>query len=266
MANPKICYTRLSDYYTLTPSEGSGTGHGTDQLQDYLRTTYWQSAGQTSGQTLIIRLVAAAACNYVLFDNNNLTEAGATLTLWGADDAGFTTNAVKAYEGQIPQTQICDINAANYLSYITFGPYTRLYWKFIFDGTLTDEPSVGNLFLGSSLDFTFPCEYGAKLADSSFETTVGRALSGTTRASQAIGGKRLFDLRFTLLSDAWATQYRTFHDTIRGDLRPFYFSPDAGVTFYWVRLVKGYNPVTMYRYGQNNIESLLMETADAEVL
>lgn len=265
MANPKIYAQNLGRYSSLAASAGSNASYPLTNLQDYLRASMWKSAATTSGQYLTVALDIARECDFVIIDNNNLYEAGVTLEIEAADDAAMTVNKVDLYQGNVPQTQSYD--GINMTSLIEFeAAATKQYWRFTFTGSpIGDEPTIGNLFLGKLLEFSFPFDFGAKAGDSSFQTVVGRSLSGTKRASQAVGGTRLFRIRFTLISDAAAALYRTFHDTIRGALRPFYYSPDGGTTLYYVSNTKDYSPVTMYRPGQNNIEEMEMETADSEV-
>lgn len=258
MANPKI-YHANPGAYTLAASAGSHADYPLTNIQDFLRTTFWTSGGTTANQYLTVQFSAAKTCNYAILEAGSPAEVGwTTLTIQAADDAAMSVNKVDIYQGDMPAsgTALFEFQA---------GDVTKVYWRFTIGGTLTEAPGIANLFLGKFVEFSFPYEYGAKLADSSFQTTVGRSLSGIQRAAQAIGGTRIFKVDFRLLNDAFATQYRAFHDEVRGRLRPFYFSPDGGTTLYYVNLTKDYNPVELFRYGLNNLETLIMETCDSEV-
>jgi len=261
MANPIIYHANLGAYTTLDASAGTDPDYPLTNLQDYIRSSFWKGSALTDGQHLTIGFSVATQCDYAIIGNNNIANCGARVQLKGADDAGMTTNVVTVYNDFV-EVEIGLISFAS--------AYTKKYWRFTFNtyggGPLADYPSIGNLFLGKALTFPFPYEFEPKLGDSSFQTTVGRSLSGIKRTSQAVGGVRVFDIRFRLLSDAVASDFRAFHDSVRGALRPFYFWPQFGLgTLYYVQLVKDYNPVTMMRYNQNDIQSLVMETADSEV-
>lgn len=263
MANPKIYYANPGAW-TLTPSGGAATGYPATNLQDFLRSSWWYSNSNATSQTLIVDMGAAMACNYAILEVGEdifAAELGWTqLDIDAAEDAGFTTGVVAAYSDP-------PIAAATALYEFQGGAtVTKRYWRFTFTLSAAGYPGLAQIFIGKSLDFTFPYEFGAKNADSSFQTVVGRSLSGVKRASQAVGGTRIFDVQFRLVSDAVAAEFRTFHDTVRGALRPFYYSPNGGTTLYYVSLSKDYTPVEMFRYGQNNIGQLVMETADSEVV
>lgn len=258
MANPKIYYANPGEY-TLAASAGAATGFPLTNLQDFLRTTGWTSGGSTANQYITVQFSAAKTCNYAILEVGDAFEVGwDSLTIQAADDAGMSVNKVDVYQGDIPAsgTALFEFQA---------GDVSKVYWRFTIGGTLTEAPSIFNLFLSKFVEFTFPYEFGAKVADSAFQTAVGRSLSGVQRASQAIGGTRLIEVAFKLESNTVAGLFRTFHDTVRGRLRPFYFSPDGGTTLYYVNLAKDYNPVELFRPGRNNIETLVMETADSEV-
>lgn len=263
MANPKIYYANPGAW-TFTASGGENASYPLTNLQDFLRSSWWYSNSDATSQTLIVDMGAATACNYAILEVGESifpAEIGWTnLDIDGAEDAGFTTGVEAVYSD-------APIAAATGLYGFQGGAtVTKRYWRFTFTLSTAGYPGLAQVFLGKSLDFTFPYEYGAKVADSAFQSVVGRSLSGVKRASQAVGGTRVFEVKFNLISDAVAALFRTFHDTVRGGLRPFYFSPDGGTTLYYVSLTKDYNPVTLYRYGQNNIETLTMETADSEVV
>ncbi len=257
MANPTIYYANPSTY-TLAASLGSDASHPTTYLQDFLRGSYWMSAQQVAGQTLRVALPAAQSCDYAIIDGHNM--AGWVFRIEGADDSAHTTNNEVVFSGYLP--------AAPSLIVFTGGAITRRYWRFTLGdtGTTPEIPYIGNLFIGKVLTFSFPHDFGPRMADSSFQSTTGRSLSGVKRSSQMVGGTRVFDMAFSLISDAVATAFRTFHDTVRGGLRPFYYSPDGGTTLYYVSLQKDYNPIIQYRPGQNNIQQLTMETADSDVI
>lgn len=260
MANPKI-YACNPGAWTITATGGEQSTYPLTSLQDFLRSSWWMSDATTDGQYVTIDLGAAAACDFAILEFGTSwdpTDVGwAQLTIEGADDAGMTTNKVQAYQG----------DPGSGTSLFAFASaYAKRYWRFTIGGTMTEKPGCANLFLGKTLAFSFPQEFGSRQADSSFQSVVGRSLSGTKRASQVVGGTRVFDMQFSLMSDAFAAEFRTFHDTVRGGLRPFYYSPDGGTTLYYVSLSKDYNPVIQYRPGQNNIQQLTMETADSEVV
>lgn len=258
MANPKIYYANPGEY-TLAASAGSHASFPLTNLQDFLRSSAWTSGGSTANQYVTVQFSSAKTCNYAILEVGDAFEVGwDSLTIQAADDAGMSVNKVDVYQGDIPAsgTALFEFQA---------GDVSKVYWRFTLGGTLTEAPSIFNLFLGKFVEFSFPYEFGAKVADSSFQSAVGRSLSGIQRASQAVGGTRIIEVNFRLETDAVAAQFRTFHDTVRGRLRPFYFSPDGGTTLYYVNNIKDYNPVELFRYGRNNIETLVMETADSEV-
>lgn len=263
MANPKI-YFANPGAWALSASGGANASYPLTNLQDFLRASWWYSNSNATSQTLVVDMGAATACNYAILEYGESifpSELGWTgLDIDGADDSGFTTGVVAAFSG-------APVAAATALYDFQGGAtVTKRYWKFTFTLSAAGYPGLAQVFLGKSLDFSFPYEFGAKSADSSFQTVVGRSLSGVKRSSQAVGGTRVFDVQFRIVSDAVATLFRTFHDTVRGALRPFYFSPDGGTKLYYVSLSKDYTPVEMFRPGQNNIGQLLMETADSEVV
>jgi len=257
MANPVIYYSNPTSW-TISTSLGVDPSNPTTNLLDFIRNTKWMSGYAVSGQTIKITLPAAQECDYMIFDNHNME--GWTIRIDAADDTGFTTGVEVAASIAMPASP----------SVIAFGgaPITKRYWRVKLgdDGVAPAAPYIGNMFLGKRMIFTFPHDFGGKVADSSFISTVGRSLSGIKRVSQAVGGTRLIEVTFSLISDAAATAFRTFHDTVRGQLRPFYYSPDGGTTLYYVSLAKDYNPITQYRPGQNNTQTIVMETADSEVV
>jgi hypothetical protein len=259
MPNPAIYYANPSAW-SLTASAGSRAGYPITNLQDFLRASRWMGADSVA-QSLDVELPAVAACDYCIIeygDGLNPADVGWTdLKIEAADNAAFTVNKIEVFDG--------DMESGVYL--VDFGyAYTKRYWRVGIGGAVTDFPGIANLFLGKALKFSFPYEFGAKQGDSSFQSVVGRSLSGVKRSSQAVGGTRVFDIAFSLISDAVAAEFQTFHDVVRGDLRPFYYSPDGGTTLYYVSLTKGYNPIVQYRPGLNNIQQISMETADSEVV
>jgi hypothetical protein len=252
MSAPKAYYQDLSKY-TLSATS-TDTAYPLANLQTYFARDQWKSNSLAANQSLVIDFGAAVAIDFCVIENHNLatSHGSGNIYLQGADDSGFTTNAVNA---------VTDLTTAVTPKLFVFAAITRRYWRLYFDstGNLGAKPEIGNLFLGAALAFGSEYEFGAKRDNAGYATTRAAALDGSLRTAQAIGGRKRFELQFTVQDNTFATAFRTFHETVRGGLRPFYFLDADGTTMRYV-LAPDYSPIVADRYNKNSLQSLVLET------
>lgn len=254
MANPKILYQDLSAV-TFSSSVGTNASYPVTNLKNYIATSYWSGSAVTAGQRLIIDLGVDTAVTTVIIDGHNFTGCGAdqSVKIQYATDANFTTG-VTNWSGDIAQADDTTVST-------TAATTTKRYWAIIFNSSvpLTVPPRIGNIFIGTPLEFTTPYDYGYRTENAEYITTQKTSLNGITRTSQMYKGRIVYELTFNTQDNTLRSGYQTFVRTVRGKMFPFYFIDDDGTTRY-MHMTSDYSPVVTTQYGQNNIETLAMKT------
>lgn len=259
MANPKILYTDLS---LLNFAPGlTDAAYPATNLNNYILSSTWKSSATTENQVVDFTSSLSQSCNTLVIDNHNLGSLGNNYV-----GIGFYTSS-----NGVNWNGVGDIVLSG--GYIT--PSTILYefpavnsrfWRiYITGGNPFDvKPSIGNIFLGSALEFTTPYDGGFKIENTEYKTTEFVTLSGTTRTSQQYKGRIVYELKFSLQTDALRTAFQTFIRSVRGRMYPFYFIDTDGTTIRYMNLESDYVPVVASNAtGRYGIESLIMKTNES---
>ena len=250
MSNPKILAVDLSNY-SISASHGSDASYPVTNIQDYEYDTIWKSSDASSTpQYLWFDLLSTQTLDAIILHNYNI----------GTDPNGFIT-----LSGSTNNSTWSAI-ATDSIAYLSTGPVVRTftaasyrYIKVFLNGIIEAAPYIGNVFIGSLLEFNTPYEFGYKKADTSYQTTEVVTLDGRIRTSQIMNGRYIWELSFKLQDDTLANNFRTFIYRVGGKESPFYFIDTDGSTVRYVHLTSDYVPVTTYRYGKNNITLKMLE-------
>jgi hypothetical protein len=198
---------------------------------------------------------SALTADSIIIDNHNLTSVSCSYApvLLGADDAAFTTNVVEAAVLTTVDDETC---------YKTFDSISKRYWrvKYSSSAALDEAPRIGNIFIGSAMEFTTPYDYGYKIENPEYATNEKTTLSGIKRSSQYYKGRLVYEINFRLQSEAFRTQFQNFVKAVRGRMYPFYFIDTDGTTVRYMNLTSDYVPVSVPYNGYGDIESLVMKT------
>jgi hypothetical protein len=256
MSAPKILYTRLTDYTFSASSTNSNFPLA--NLLTYFAADVWKPSTLNATQYLNIDFGAARACNCIILDGQNLGGVSnlVGVSLQGADDAGFSVNLVTPTLSASLATSTTPILA-------TFNAVSKRYWRLSFGntgGSFSPAPQIGNIFLGTTLDFPYGQEFPFRKNQGQFQTSRVRTLSGALRGAQAFAGSGQFEFQFKIVSDAFAALFETFVNTVRGGLFPFYYLDANGTSLYYLLLADDYNPLEQIHADQNDIQSLRMVT------
>lgn len=263
MTDFKIYYQRLSDL-TITAT-GTDAGYPLTNLKTYFSADQWRDSATSSPPRYLnidVGAVAAVAgIDSCIIHNNNfqvIEDGGGAVSLEAADDSGYSTNLA---------TVVADLVGGTGITVYEFSAVTKRYWRIKFATTIPEVAKLGQIFLTKKLPLVYrggSHDYGYKDGDSMFETVEATALDGTRRGSQSFYGRRVAEYPFSLMTDAVAAQFKTFHDTVRGKLFPFYVANIDGTVRY-MKLAEDENPVTRDMYDQNSIGTLRMVAQQADV-
>jgi hypothetical protein len=161
------------------------------------------------------------------------------------------------------------VDSANDPGINSFPVISKRFWRIGFnhisDPTLKQVPYISNLFLGKSLSFTTPYNFGFKRDNLQYQTFVKTMLDGRLRTSQLYEGRYVWDLKFVAQDNAFKNSFQTFIQTVNGKEHPFYFVDTDGTTIRYMHLTDDYNPITVKRFGINNIDKLTMREQLAHV-
>ena len=248
MASPYFLGCDLS-LATYTWSAGANASYPVTNLATYFASDVSKSNATTSDQYITIDLGSATACNTIVVDGHNFAtvnpDTNITLQYNTNDDTNWA-DAVSAV------TLMANGAYSNDAFVKTFTVQTKRYWRILFTSTCAVAPQIGNLFLGTRLQFESTYEWDFARNNLAFETVETTSISGALRMSQSFTGRKRFELTFRLQSDTFKSSLDTFSGTVRGKLRPFYFI-DTDATLYYVHLDTDYLAPKGYRYNQNNL-------------
>ena len=245
MASPYFLGCDLS-LATYTWSAGAHASYPVTNLATYFASDVSKSNATTADQYITIDFGSATACNTIALGNTNFSTVAPDTKIalqYNTNDDTTWADAVEAVE----------IAISNSDQVLTFSSQTKRYWRIIFTSTvpLAVAPQIGNLFLGTRLQFESTYEWDFARNNLAFETVETTSISGALRMSQTFTGRKRFDLVFRLQSDTFKSSFDTFNGTVRGKLRPFYFV-DTNSSIYYVHLDTDTPTPKGYRYNQNN--------------
>lgn len=234
MANLKFFGTDLSSYL-FTASLGSAAGFETDYLKTYFADQKWKSNGPGS-QNLKIDFGSAKARDFCVVDTHNWVSifTSVKLQVETTDDGNFAVPIDVVTFDLTAQRKIYEFSAQ-----------TKRYWRILFAPSNGATPELGQIFIDAKLDFGFTYDAPWQLGDKGFETNVGNALDGRTRATQPFAGRKYGEIRMSDLPTATRAGFITFYgDTVRGRLRPFYVLDTDGITILYVHFGADKVPAT----------------------
>jgi len=260
MSNPKFLGVDLT-VPTYTWSAGVDTSYPVSNLKTYYPDQLSISNATTADQYFLIDFGAAVSCNCLVISGHNfnlVADTNIKLQVNTSDDTNFVPDA----------EDVATLWASGGASLtgtdaFTFAAVSKRYWRILFTSTIAVKPQIGNIFLGTSLDFTKPQQFNFYTNHPSNNTAKVRALDGRLRTAQTFGAIRKHKASFKLLTDAFVALYKTFLSTVGNDGLPFYYI-DKDSAIYLVNLEKGFNPYDAFRYNLNDITDLAMESTMAD--
>jgi len=259
MANPKFLACDLS-VPTYSWSAGTNASYPVSNLKNYFPDIKSRSNANTDAQRLIIDMGSAVSCNAAALHGHNFASLGLSdsevlLQVNTNDDADWS-DAVTVSEITVSPDPIFDSFAAT---------DPKRYWSlyFVKGSALGAAPEIGNIFLGTTLDFEKPQQYGFHTNLPVSVTSKSRSLDGRLRTAQTFGAIRKHRASFKLLTDSFVSSFRTFLALVGNDGLPFYYI-DKDSNVYLVNLTKSANPYSVTMYNQNDIVDLEMESTLAD--
>jgi hypothetical protein len=266
MSNPKFLGVDLTKptyaWKTTAGVTNDDPAYPVDNLKTYFPDNLSKTTGTASGLYLMIDMASAVACNMLVIHGHNIAAALAdTISLEADDNSGFAT----------PEVIIAAITIASADEIVleTFATKTYRYWRVVFDvaGVLLTPPSIGNIFLGTSLDFESTQQWGFNTnVPASPKTTRIRSLDNRLRTASVGNDIRKHSISFderNSQSDTLITAYLLFLAATHNGSVPFYYIDNTGAV-YLVNFEKDYNPYKAFRYNMNTIPDLLMESTMAD--
>jgi hypothetical protein len=247
MANPYFLGCDLS-IPAYTWSAGVNTSYPVANLKTYFVTDVSKANAKTQDQYLLVDLGSALATDTVVIDGHNFGAVGADEGLkWQ-----YNTNDDTVWDDAVTAVSFDNNSLAQSK---TYSAVTKRYWRLLFDSSaaLTVEPSIGNIFVGTRLQFEKTYEWDYARANKEFATSETQSLNGDIRMSQTFIGRKKWNLSFKLLTDAFKVLYDAFVDVVRGKLRPFYFI-DADGSVNYVHFENDYNEMKSFRYNLNDVQ------------
>jgi hypothetical protein len=256
MSNPTIYYTDLTNY-TWTGELGAWEGYSSGNLNDYNYASYWSASANTA-QSLSLDLGSSKTITHMVIANHNFYTSympDGHIEISASTTTNFDVTATRTYSGSMDNV----ITSNDDLVYEFPQSYSARYFKITWIGNLIDSgPYSGEIWFPTKLEFDTPYNFGYKKDNTQYATNETVALDGSIRTNQTYAGRYIWELKFILQSNTFATNFRTFHRNIRGGLRPFFFVDTDGTIRYMH--LNDYVPVTGFRYNNNNVESLIMKT------
>jgi hypothetical protein len=260
MANPKMLFTDVSSIsYSALDTDAS---FPVSNLSDFEPATMWKGSSVSNPTNYIIADYGIATeCTMCVIDNHNLSSFIGLrngVKLEASSVADFSTDL---------HVVVADLAVSSSAdpAVFTFESHTKRYWRVFWDNdadALNYAPQVGNIFIGTPLEFTTPYEWNYKTENAEYQTNTKTALDGTIRSSQTFAGRLLSELKFSNQSDTFRVAFQTFHRSIRGSMYPFYFIDVNGTTVRYVHM-EDYVPVSVPGYGRNEVSSIRLRTHEA---
>jgi hypothetical protein len=256
MANPSIYCTEL-DQIIFTSSAGDDAAHPVANLNTYFVDYYWKSAASTNGQTLKLEApslgIGVGNKNYMIIEGSNIDAieaGGGRVRVQSSSSSGFSS-PTDLYDSDI---------TATFPQVLSFSSTSRIYFRILYDNCASIVPQVGRIFLGLSLDFTYPYDNPSKPTNRSFSTSVMTALDGRLRTSQSYTGRRRWEISFSGqkvgIDDTMRTNWMKFFKVVRGRLLPWYFLDTDGL-LYFVHLDTDIDPNAIFRHNINDLPGLI---------
>lgn len=247
---PKLLGVDLS-LVTFAWSAGVNSSYPLANAKNYYPDSKTRSNGTGAGQTLTMTYGSAITPNLVVIHGQNWASLGATSVKLQYDDGAWQDAATFDIVDNNVQTKAVTGTGTN--------------WRVLFSkgSALSAAPEIGNIFLGTSLNFEKPQEFNSYTNHPENQTARMRNLDGRLRTAQTYGAIRKHQATFRLQSDSFVTSYKAFLATVGNDGLPFYYQ-DKDSNLYLVNLSKGFNPYEAFRYNLNNIATLEMESTLAD--
>jgi len=256
MANPKLMAVDLS-VPTYTWSGGADSSYPVSNLKNYFSDIYSKSDVLTADCYLQIDMQSAVTVNRVIVDGTNFASVAVDVGIKFQYNTNDDTNWADA-------VTVDDFAASNSAQQMSVNSISKRYWRVFFSSTvpLAVKPYIGNIFIGTTLDFEFTQQWGfhTNMPDFTDVTSESRALDGRIRSAQTAGPIRKHKINFddkNAQSDALITSFLAFLATAKQF--PFYYIDNNSV-IYCVKWSRGFNPYEAYRYNQNKIPDLQMES------
>lgn len=250
MATPKFLGVDLS-LVTYAWSAGVNSSYPLANAKNYYPDSKTRSNGTGAGQTFTMTFGSSISPNLVIIHGQNWASMGATSVKLQYDDGAWQDAATFDIVDNNVQAKVVTGSSAN--------------WRILFSkgSALSVAPEIGNIFLGTSLDFEKPQEFNSYTNQPSHQTNKSRAIDGRLRTAQSYGAIRRSTASFKLHSDAFIALYKTFLATVRNDGAPFYYI-DKDSNIYLVNMEQGFNPYESFRYNLNNIQQIPLESTMAD--
>jgi len=249
MSNPKLLAIDFS-LPTFGWSAGENTSYPLSRLKNGYSDIKSRSNGTGAGQTLTAGYGTTFAPNMCIIDGQNFASLGVTSVKLQYDDGAWQDSVTFDIVSNAVQQKDVTGNSAN--------------WRVLFSkgSALTLAPEIGNFYLGTKVEFEFTQNWGyyTNVPDYTDNTVNSRALDGRGRSSTTAGPVRKHKISFdqgNAQSDSLITSFLTFLDTAQ--MNPFYYVDHNGA-IYLVKWSRGFNPYEAFRYDQNRIPDLLMES------
>lgn len=235
---------------TYSWSEGTNASYPLTNLKDYYPDHKSRSNGLTDNQTFDMDFGAAVSMNYLIIQGCNFDSlgAGSSVTLqyfsgtWQAVPISLSTPA--------------NDSTARTLS---FGATSAQLWRLIFvrGSALAVAPEIGNIFLGTKLQFETTPDWGGHTNVPKSKTDVKESLDGRTDTTELYIKRkhRIIFSQNNLQSDSFVTSYLAFLALVDNNCRPFYYI-DNLENVYLVNLVEDEHPYEQFRYNRNKLGTL----------
>src|SRR6185436_35349 len=256
MPNPSIYCTEL-DQITFTSSGGDDAAHPAVNLNTGFVDYYWKSANATNGQYLKLAAaqvgIGVANKNYMIIEGHNIDDievAGGRVRVQKSATSDFAL-PTDLFDSDI------DLNV--FPQVLTFTSTNRTYYRILYDNCASHIPQIGRIFIGQSLDFSFPYDNPSKPTNRETETAMTKALDGRIRTSQNYDGRRTWDISFAGakggIDDTTRANWMKFFQVVSGRYRPFYFLDVDGL-LYFVHLAFDVDPNAMFRHNINDLPNI----------
>jgi hypothetical protein len=199
MTNTRFLFRNLWRSGTLLACTSENPQFPMENTQDDVVALPWRTAtGDDDAETVDADLGAAEEYDFVAILDHNLT-SGATITVYGADDAAFTSNVVN---------DVLTYNGNNIFEFLA-AARTKRYCRFKFeDGSNPDTYiQIGTLIVGKYVELSRP-PVGQQVGPTDL-TEMERTPAGSRIGTQDLQPFTLWRLPFAGLSDADALAIRS---------------------------------------------------------
>lgn len=247
MANPKLLATNL-DNWTLTSTVAANPSYPLSNLLSYYPDQKWVGSSLADSTHIWIDTGVSQTMDAFVLENYGCDSDIGLYVQVSPNNSTWTNVSTPLSENS--EAEWHSFSSSTYR-------YVRLLWDT--SGGYYDYPYLGNFYIGQALEFSTPYDWGYKKDNAQYETSEYVAIDGRIRTSQAYSGRYLWEIKFSAQSDTVKSNFQTFLSTIKGKLRPFYLLDTDGVTVRYFHLDSDYSPVTVRRYGINDIETLKLK-------